>query len=127
MMGELSHLGLSGAKVMEKIAEARVPGPSGSRVALLGLLFPLQLAKLITRVFIQCTHLGHVPQTTADLGNTFLSLYDTALPHLVVYHSLEYKPRGTRESSPILFVLLRDTTLSPPNVSVSFLLSTRGS
>lgn len=45
---ELSHLGLSGAKVMEKTAEARVPGPSGSRVALLGLLFPSQLAKLVT-------------------------------------------------------------------------------
>lgn len=29
-MGQLSHLGLSGAKVKEETAEARVPGPSGS-------------------------------------------------------------------------------------------------
>lgn len=75
-------IGCSSKNVMEKIAEARVPGPSGSRVALLGLLFPSELAKLITRVFIRCTHLGHLPQTTSDVGNTFLSLYDTAFTWL---------------------------------------------
>lgn len=86
-MGRTQPFGVircSSKNVLGKIAEARVSGPSGSRVALPGLLFPSELAKLITHVLIQCTHLGHLPQTTSDIGNTFLSLYDTAFTWLCI-------------------------------------------